>query len=125
MRDGFTLLEVLAATVVLGILAVAVVPLTRHLVDDQGRLRACREARDLVTGIDPAAFPRAGVATPLEAHAGWWLRSEALTCQTPPPIPGQMSVRPAYAWARLVIAAGPSASDGVLAERLVLIPGGP
>ena len=121
MALGFTVLEVLAATVVLGVLAVAVVPLTRHLVRDQGHVQDGLAARMALSRIDPAQLSSNGLAVPLTDRPGWWIRTEPLTSQIPPVIPGQPNVLPAYSWARVVIATGPLPSASVLAECMVLI----
>ena len=119
--SGFTVLEVLAATVVLGVLAVAVVPLTRHLITDQGRVRDGLAARMALSQVDLATISTSGLPVPMTDHAGWWIRAEPLSSQIPPVIPGQPSVLPAYYWARMVIATGPLPSASALAERIVLI----
>ncbi len=124
MTRGFSLLEVLAATVVLGLLAVSVVPLTRRLTSDDGRLHDRLVASEQVQRVDPATLPRSGLATPLEDHPGWWLRTERLTPLVPASPPGQPDVRPTYGWMRVQVVDGPGAEAEVLAERLVVSEGG-
>jgi prepilin-type N-terminal cleavage/methylation domain-containing protein len=124
MTRGFSLLEVLAATVVLGLLAVAVVPLTGRLVSDDGRVYNQLTASELLHGIDPTSLPRAGIAMPLDDHPGWWLRSERLTPIVPPSIPGQADLRPQYSWLRVLLVDGPGVDAEILAERLLLSAGG-
>ena len=119
--SGFTVLEVLAATVVLGVLAVAVVPLTSYLVTDQGRVQDGLAARMALSRVDVATISTSGLPVPMTEHAGWWIRAEPLSSQIPPVIPGQPSVLPGYSWARVVIATGPLPSASALAERIVLI----
>lgn len=124
MTRGFSLLEVLAATVVLGLLAVAVVPLTGRLVADDGRVYDRLAASEQLQRIDPASLPRAGIAMPLDDHPGWWLRSERLTPIVPPSIPGQADLRPQHGWLRVLLVDGPGADAEILAERLLLSAGG-
>jgi len=124
MRRGFSILEVLAATVVLGLLAVAVVPLTGRLTSDDGRLHDHIVASDVVQRIDPATVPQSGLATPLEQHPGWWLRAERLTPLVPPTQPGQPDLRPTYTWLRVLVVDGPGADAEILAERLLVSDGG-
>ncbi len=124
MTRGFSLLEVLAATVVLGLLAVAVVPLTGRLVSDDGRIYDRLAASEELLRIEPAALPRSGIAMPLERHPGWWVRSEPLTAVVPVSPPGQADLRPQHGWQRVLVVDGPEADAEILAERLVLTVGG-
>lgn len=124
MTRGFSLLEILAATVVLGLLAVSVVPLTRRLASDDGRLLDRIAASEQVQRVDSVTLPRSGLATPLEDHPGWWLRTERLTPLVPVAQPGQPDVRPAYVWIRIQVVDGPGANAEILAERLVVSDGG-
>jgi prepilin-type N-terminal cleavage/methylation domain-containing protein len=124
MRRGFSILEVLAATVVLGLLAVSVVPLTRRLVSDDGRLQDHVAAAERLQRIDQQTAPRPGLASPLEDHPGWWLRADRLTPLVPPTQPGQPELRPPYGWLRLVIVDGPGTEAQILAERVLVIDGG-
>ena len=124
MTSGFSLLEVLAATVVLGLLAVAVVPLTGRLVTDDGRVYARLTASEQLQRIDPVSLPRSGIAMPLEDHPGWWVRSERLTPVVPPSLPGQADLRPQHGWLRVLLVDGPGVDAEILAERLLLSAGG-
>lgn len=125
MTRGFSLLEVLAATVVLGLLAVAVVPLTGRLVSDDGRVHDRLVASEQLLLVDPSSLPRSGIAMPLAGHPGWWVRSEPLTAVVPLSQPGHADLRPQHGWKRVLLVDGPEADAAVLAERLVLTTGGP
>lgn len=120
MTRGFSLLEVLAATVVLGLLAVAVVPMTRRLVGDDGHLQHRLTAQDLIRSIDLTMIPASGIATPLAERSGWWVRAERLTPSLPLPEPGRPE-RPAdHRWRRIQLVDGSGSTALVLAERLVM-----
>jgi prepilin-type N-terminal cleavage/methylation domain-containing protein len=120
MKWGFSLLEVLAATVVLGLLAAAVVPLTRHLVSDDNRLQARVTANDLIQQIDLTALPQSGVATPVADQSGWWVRSERLTPTIPVAEAGRPVIRITYTWIRVQLIDTPGPEAQVLAERLII-----
>jgi prepilin-type N-terminal cleavage/methylation domain-containing protein len=119
-RQAFSLLEVLAATVVLGLLAVAVVPLTRHLVGDDGHLLARVSANDLIQHLDLTALPQSGIATPVAQHAGWWVRTVRLTPVVPVASPDQPAIRITHQWIRVQLVDGPGPAARVVAERLII-----
>ncbi len=127
MKRVFTVLEVLAATVILGLLAIAIVPLTRRLVSDENRVVGQQQARswlllqgDRVTAqIDPDQR-----VMPIEDHPSWFLHVTILSARLPPPRPGEAPLRPGYRWGMLSVQTAATHQGTVLAERLVLLRGG-
>ncbi len=84
-RAAFTLIEVLAALVLLGLLAVAIVPLQRTLVVGHARTERCTEARaELVRQLADPGFQLAAGERSVGAQGDLVLRVEALA-----PRPGQ------------------------------------
>ena len=81
-RRGFSLLEVLAATVLVGLVAAALLPVlrrlgeTNHLHDDRLRATALLDAYlRSPTGIEPPALPD-----------GWHLEQQPLRSRDPAPV---------------------------------------
>lgn len=113
---GLTLLEVLAAAVLLGLLAAAVTPLLQRV--GAGRLRSVERieaAVALVRAFDrvpqPFASGNAGSVT-IAGHAGWTLHWEPLE-RAAPAATGSLQVP--RAWWRVTVLDGAGA---VLAERV-------
>ncbi|MBA3938948.1 MAG: prepilin-type N-terminal cleavage/methylation domain-containing protein [Planctomycetes bacterium] len=99
-RRAFTLIEVLAALVLLGLLAVAIVPLQRTLVVGHARTERCAEARaELVRQVADPAFRLTPGERPLGGQADLVLRVEPLALQ-----PGQPLLS-GRAWWRISIRA--------------------
>jgi len=128
MRQGFTILEVLAATMVLGLLAVAVIPLTRTLVSDHDRLEQVMQARAwLMTTAQPLAMYAKSThnSMPISERPGWFIHIHILPPTMPPPARGATVTLPSYHWVRLDVANQSLPGQGVLASRLLIIPGAP
>ncbi len=119
IRGGFTLLETLAAVIVLGLLAAAVVPLLRNIgkltlqerVQAQAYLRTLAVAEGLVPGTSRA----------VAGHPGWSLVVNALVAEPepPPPADGIALAGPPRQWLLVSIRDEASATD--LAETLVAV----
>lgn len=117
-RTGFTLLEALAAVVVLGLLATAAVPLLHRLGDsglDQ-RLQAQALLRSLAL---PERLP-AGTVIAVPGHPGWNLEISALAPEPEPPPPAGTAppAAPPHRWLLLAIrdARGATLADTLVAD---------
>jgi prepilin-type N-terminal cleavage/methylation domain-containing protein len=120
--SGFTLLETLAATVLLGLLATATIPLALRLghgglrVDD--RLLAQETLQQLVN--EQPGLAHSGIL-PIATHPGWWLHRLPLVRE---PVPATTSMRlapPPYRWVHITLTDGPRAEDPILADVVALI----
>lgn len=116
---GFTLLESLAAVIVLGLLAAAVVPLLRNL----GQLTLQERMQALVSLGTLAQREKLvpGTTRPVNGHPGWSLVvSELIAEPEPPPPSDRLPVAgPAHRWLLLSIRA--DAGGSALAETLVAV----
>ncbi len=119
------MLEVLVATVLLGLLAVAVVPLTSSLISDHNRMDQARLARAwLLAPEQPLTkYVTQGLGVvPLQTLPGCYVHIHLLTPIIPPPQPGASTQRPDYQWARVDVSTQPSLGQGVLASRFMMVP---
>ena len=99
-RAAFTLIEVLAALVLLGLLAVAIVPLQRTLVVGHARAERCAAARaELVRQLTDPGFRLAAGERPVGGQSDQVLRVEPLVLQPGP------SLLVGRAWWRISIRA--------------------
>lgn len=116
---GFTLLEALAAVVTLGLLAVAVVPMLRHL--DQFALSERIQAQIYLKALAPQNDLSAGTTQVIVGHPSWNLTISELIAE-PEPIPSPDAPPPAgpdHQWLRVCIRTNDSGET--LAETIVAV----
>ncbi len=116
-RTAFTLLEALAAVVVLGLLATAVVPMLYRLGDAglDERLRA----QSLLRLLAPPTSLTGDTVVPIPGHPGWSLAVSALDAgpEPPPPAGSAPPVATSHRWLVLRIrnSRGQSLADTLVA----------
>lgn len=117
-RAGFTVLEALTAVILLGLLAVAVVPLLRGSASAAlpERMQAAAWLATFAVPADPSAWQ--GRAIP--DRPGWRLRISGLVAD-PEPAPPPGVAPPAGPARRWLLVAVVDGGDTVLAETLVAI----
>ncbi len=123
MRRGFTLLETLAGVVMLGWLAVALVPLVMHLSRSDEHMTERWRLIELAARWEPPAWPSALGEWEVAGHPGFWWRVVALRAGTRPErsrLPHEQVV--AYRWYHVAITQGRGSQAPWIADRLVLIP---
>jgi prepilin-type N-terminal cleavage/methylation domain-containing protein len=125
VRHGFTLIEVIAAVVLLAMVAVAGASWFRSagaaVAGVERRLAAAEAVHELArTAPSPAPFN----AQPVAGHADWWWR--VIDLQPSPGTPGTLDGAAASAglrhhWRELVIRGGREDHAPILAHELVLV----
>src|SRR5205823_5070371 len=120
-RRAFTLLEVLAAVVLLGILASATVPMMLHLGRNHDRLTDRKEAAAALAAMTRAS--KLVDASSLPGHPNWQVQQVALAADppSPPPVGVVPQIVPVHQWRWLVVRDGMGADAPILAERMVLV----
>ena len=100
---GFTIIEALAAVVILGLLAAAVVPLLRSLGRQTGSERLL--AQGYLRALSPPDGLVAGMTMPIGGHPGWRLTVSDLHAEAEPAPPsGQRPpAAPPHHWLLLTI----------------------
>jgi prepilin-type N-terminal cleavage/methylation domain-containing protein len=122
-RRGFTLLEVLAAAVLLGMLAAAAVPMTLRL----GRGRQILDDRRVAAAFldQLASSPGRTVAegSAVAGHDDWRFQAHDLDGDpSPPPAVGVVPpVAQTHRWRWVAVRAGSTPGAAILAERMVLV----
>lgn len=115
-RHGLTLLEILAATVVLGLLAAAVTPLYLRVASGQLRSAERLDAQvELIQAWDAAPRPLSESDKPSLRHPAWRVVWEKLT----PRIPSSSVVVMPHVWWRISVQ---NADNQILAERVQVVP---
>ncbi len=107
---GFTLVEVLAAAALLGIVATAAVPLLQRV----GAAHRAQDRAEAAAWLSASGLrPKAGKAGTIPGHPDWTIRSESM-----PLAAAQLSGPARQAW-RLEIR---DRGDDILAQTVVVVP---
>ena len=112
---GFTLIEVLAAVVLLSAVAGVVIPLTLRVGQRAERLDVAHEARVVLADAVRLGPPQAGIRTGL-AH-DWWMQVVPLRLDAP-----AAHATPSHTWTVVRVCRGSPEDPEVLAEQYVAQP---
>ena len=112
---GFTLIEILAAVVLLSAVATVVIPLTMQAGQRAERLDAAQEAQGVLADALRIGPPSEGIRLGL-AH-DWWLEVVPMHLQ-----PKGASAMPSHRWSVVRVCRGTAVDHEVLAQQYIAQP---
>jgi prepilin-type N-terminal cleavage/methylation domain-containing protein len=120
MIRGLTLLEVLAAVSILGMVVVAVTPLTLRLGQSEMLQQEQQEARRWLYRYQVMGIQQQDLVRSIKDHPGWYLHQRSLVCMTGKRI-NDTIILPERQWLELSIRTGSASNDAILCDRLILV----